>query len=98
MSIVLIKQYIESDNREADGAALQAAFKDSKINSIICPPGIEVELLPHVGNLQQVAVITVHSDTKSIRKSADKVKADLQENDVQAIILPHNTGVEVLPI
>lgn len=98
MSIVLIKQYIESDNREADGEALQVAFSNSGITAVVCPPGVAVEVLPAVGDMPQIAVINMHGDTKSIRDGADKLKADLKENNLQAIILPYNTNVEVLPV
>lgn len=100
MSIVLVKQqpYTKSDNKELNNETVCAAFKTSGITSILCPPGITVELLPAVIDMPRVAVIHLHKNTKQIREDAKKLKSELEKNDIKTVILPFNATIEVLVI
>lgn len=99
MSIVLIKQHIETTTSEKDGKTIQTEFANTGMTAIICPPGVEVSMITSLGNFgigANVAVINTYGDTKVIRDGADKVKTELKAQGIEAIILPINTDVQVL--
>lgn len=102
MSIVLIKQYKETENQSNE--ELQVEFTKSGVDTVIVPYGLSVEWLPGIGT-GQIAVINIDT-SESVRlsqhvKAAEKLKKDLEAlvgYKIQAIILPADTDVEVMPV
>jgi len=107
MSIVLIHQYTETEKQ--DNETLQAEFTKNGVNTVIVPGDLSVQWLPGVGE-GQIAIISIASFTSSSNtkesqnvrlaqhiNAAEKLKEDLADNDIQAIILPSDTSVEVMP-
>lgn len=100
MSIILIKQYLATDDtqdKKEENEALQAAFLDDGANSVIVPSGLDVQWLPAIGS-KNIAVIKAYGDTEVIKNGADQLKKDLAENGISATILPSNTDVEILHV
>lgn len=98
MSIVLINQY--KDTEKQNNKAVQAEFKKNGVNTVIVPGGLSVQWLPGVGSGGLIAVINMASfgTTNNVSKAAEKLKKDLAENDIHAIILPDGASVEVMPV
>ena len=105
MSIVLIHQYTETEKQ--DNETLQAEFTKNGVNTVIVPGDLSVQWLPGVGR-GQIAIISITSFSSNTKESqnvrlaqhinaAEKLKEDLADNDIQAIILPSDTSVEVIP-
>ena len=98
MSIVLIKHYKKSDSQETTDKALQTAFVNKGVNAVVVPADLSVEWLPGIGKGDIAVIHTLAlSNSQKLQMAADKLKADLAEHDVQAIILPADTGIEVIP-
>ncbi len=105
MSIVLINQYMATDTK--DCKTVQDEFTDKGVKSVIVPSGLSVEWLPGIGGRTkhpgmggystQIAVIKIYGDTEKSRAAAIKLQKDLKENEIEAIILPSDTNVEILP-
>jgi len=99
MSIVLLKQYRDTDDQIETNENLQKEFTDSGINSVVVPNGLSVEMITNLGQFgigESVAVINTFGITKKILADAAQLKKELEENDIRAIILPYNTGIEIL--
>lgn len=100
MSIVLIKQY--KDDQSEINEKLQKEFSDNGVTTIFVPVDLTVEWLPYIGK-EHLAVI--HQTTRlgqlsHLQKTnaVEKLKKDLAENDIHAIILPSGASVEVMPV
>jgi len=97
MSIILIKQYREHDDRDEANKRLQSEFTDNNIATVVVPAGLDIEMVSELGNFgigENLAVIKAYGDTKAIRDESVTLKADLAEVDVTAIILPADTSIE----
>ena len=99
MSIILIKQHKETKNQ--DNKELQDEFTKGGVDTIIVPYGLSVEWLPGIGkgNIALINIDTFRSDVILSQhiKAAEQLKKDLAGNAIQAIILPSDIGIEIMP-
>jgi len=93
MSVVLIKQYRETDNQTVTNKKLQKEFLERDITSVIVPSEMNVEWINNDG----LAIIKTYADTMKVLDAAEQLQADLLDVGIDSIILPCNTDVEVVP-